>query len=226
MGTVTHQVKTNQLGGKFVNGKPLSPEKRWRIIELAHLGFRACDISKRLKVTHGCISKLLAKYKRTSSFDTVDNSLVNGHWIRVDEVGRKIEQSKMTQPPTFPWEMIEKMLQEEAGSYCPDTPSGRSVYHQHKYNETHKQLSLAGARSNEYNVGVNPFLCSPQFLLHQVPCESNFQPSEIYSKDLASGVLLAGMSNFISWFKSFFAQALSIVFWKFVVVERIAGLLR
>ena len=66
----SHQIKRNQLGGTFINGKPLSREKRRRIIELALLGFRASDISKRLKVTHGCISKMLTKYKKTGSIDT------------------------------------------------------------------------------------------------------------------------------------------------------------
>lgn len=61
--------KVNQLGGLFVNGKPLPRIVRQRIIQMAELGIRPCDISRQLRVSHGCISKLLAKYQETGSFE-------------------------------------------------------------------------------------------------------------------------------------------------------------
>ena len=51
----------NQLGGVYVNGRPLPETVRHRIIELAQNGVRPCDIVRQLRVSHGCVSKLLAK---------------------------------------------------------------------------------------------------------------------------------------------------------------------
>lgn len=57
----------NQLGGCFSNGKPLPFQIRIRILELALCGFRPCDISRQLLVSHGCVSKILARFAETGS---------------------------------------------------------------------------------------------------------------------------------------------------------------
>lgn len=40
----------NQLGGLFVNGRPLPLDTRQQIVRLAVSGMRPCDISRSLKV--------------------------------------------------------------------------------------------------------------------------------------------------------------------------------
>ncbi len=39
----------NQLGGVFVNGRPLPETIRHRIVELARQGARPCEISRKLQ---------------------------------------------------------------------------------------------------------------------------------------------------------------------------------
>jgi hypothetical protein len=51
----------NQLGGMFVNGRPLPEVIRQRIVDMAHQGVRPCDISRQLRVSHGCVSKILGR---------------------------------------------------------------------------------------------------------------------------------------------------------------------
>ena len=39
----------NQLGGVFVNGRPLPEKVRYRIVEMARQGARPCEISRKLQ---------------------------------------------------------------------------------------------------------------------------------------------------------------------------------
>ncbi|XP_058945095.2 paired box protein Pax-3-B-like [Pocillopora verrucosa] len=101
--------KLNQLGGVFVNGKPLPNSVRQRIIEMAELGIRPCDISRQLKVSHGCISKLLAKYNDTGSFEPGRAKRKTSRDVST-EVRNKIEEYRRAAPGIFSWEVKEKLV--------------------------------------------------------------------------------------------------------------------
>ena len=78
---------------------------------MARLGIRPCDISRRLKVTHGCISKLLSKYKKTGSINPGGGSIGRPRVItpRVEET---IGQYRREQPGIFSWELRDRLLRE------------------------------------------------------------------------------------------------------------------
>ncbi|VDN07629.1 unnamed protein product [Thelazia callipaeda] len=63
---------TNQLGRTYSPGLPLSMSEREQIVSLYKNGWKICDISKRLCITHSCVSKILNRYRTTGSVKPKD----------------------------------------------------------------------------------------------------------------------------------------------------------
>jgi len=101
----------NQLGGSFVNGRPLPDEIRKLIVDMAQQGTRPCDISKRLKVSHGCVSKILSKFNSTGS---IKPGLIGGSKPKVatPSVIESITTFKNKNPNMFAWEIREKLIKD------------------------------------------------------------------------------------------------------------------
>nr|XP_055042459.1 paired box protein Pax-1 isoform X1 [Misgurnus anguillicaudatus] len=101
--------EVNQLGGVFVNGRPLPNAIRIRIVELAQLGIRPCDISRQLRVSHGCVSKILARYNETGS---ILPGAIGGSKPRVTtpNVVNSIRDYKQGDPGIFAWEIRDRLL--------------------------------------------------------------------------------------------------------------------
>ncbi|XP_076365574.1 uncharacterized protein LOC143254378 isoform X2 [Tachypleus tridentatus] len=99
----------NQLGGMFVNGRPLPDMVRQRIVEMAHQGIRPCDISRQLRVSHGCVSKILGRFYETGS---IKPGVIGGSKPKVatPKVVEAISLYKKQNPTMFAWEIRDRLL--------------------------------------------------------------------------------------------------------------------
>jgi len=107
--TFAGQGRVNQLGGVFINGRPLPNHIRLKIVEMAAAGVRPCVISRQLRVSHGCVSKILNRYQETGS---IRPGVIGGSKPRVatPEVEARIEDLRRQNPGIFSWEIREKLI--------------------------------------------------------------------------------------------------------------------
>ncbi|XP_043237057.1 paired box protein Pax-1-like [Amphibalanus amphitrite] len=106
----TGQAGVNQLGGVFVNGRPLPEYVRRRIVELALLGVRPCDISRQLLVSHGCVSKILTRFYETGSIKPGAIGGSKAKQVATPTVVKKILRMKQENPGVFAWEIRDQLL--------------------------------------------------------------------------------------------------------------------
>ncbi|KAL5289544.1 gsb-n family protein [Megaselia abdita] len=116
------QGRVNQLGGVFINGRPLPNHVRRKIVELAASGVRPCMISRQLRVSHGCVSKILNRYQETGS---IRPGVIGGSKPKVTsrEIEDRIEDLRKANPGIFSWEIREKLIKEGVT----DPPSTSSI---------------------------------------------------------------------------------------------------
>uniref|UniRef100_A0A8C1K1N9 Paired box 3b n=1 Tax=Cyprinus carpio TaxID=7962 RepID=A0A8C1K1N9_CYPCA len=105
------QGRVNQLGGVFINGRPLPNHIRHKIVEMAHHGIRPCVISRQLRVSHGCVSKILCRYQETGS---IRPGAIGGSKSKTTspDVEKRVEEYKREKPGIFSWEIQDKLLKE------------------------------------------------------------------------------------------------------------------
>ncbi|XP_046988784.1 protein gooseberry-like [Schistocerca americana] len=105
------QGRVNQLGGVFINGRPLPNHIRLKIVEMAAAGVRPCVISRQLRVSHGCVSKILNRYQETGS---IRPGVIGGSKPRVatPEVEARIDDYKKANPGIFSWEIRDRLIKD------------------------------------------------------------------------------------------------------------------
>ncbi|KRZ16469.1 Paired box protein Pax-2a [Trichinella zimbabwensis] len=142
----------NQLGGVFVNGRPLPDHIRQRIVELAKSGVRPCDISRQLRVSHGCVSKILGRFYETGS---IKPGVIGGSKPKVatNKVVGAIANYKKQNPTMFAWEIRDRLL---ADGICDhdNVPSVSSI-NRIVRNKTAEKTTAANRQTNDPSSGAN-----------------------------------------------------------------------
>ena len=101
----------NKLGGFYINGRPLPYDTRKKIVDLYKQGVQPCNISRNLRVTHSCVSKILARFNETGS---ISPGTFRGSEPRkmTPAVVQKIKDYKVEDPAIFAREIRDRLLTE------------------------------------------------------------------------------------------------------------------
>ncbi|OZC04953.1 paired box' domain protein [Onchocerca flexuosa] len=125
----------NQLGGIYANGRPLPVHLRERIIQMAASGIKPCQISRQLQVSHGCVSKILSRYRDTGSIrpgkigGSKPKKSLPQKLIKSKKVVTAIAIYKHCQPSMYSWEIRSRLISDGVCSAC-NVPSISSISRQ------------------------------------------------------------------------------------------------
>ncbi|KAG5311245.1 POXN protein, partial [Acromyrmex insinuator] len=216
------QAGVNQLGGVFVNGRPLPDCVRQRIVQLAMVGVRPCDISRQLLVSHGCVSKILTRFYETGSIrpgsiggskTKIFRSIYRQCFLRKNNdfkatskqvatptVVKKILRMKQEQPTMFAWEIREQLARQ--GACDPQSlPSVSSVNRILRGGGLHTDIPIEGGASSGYtsqipsNAGARDALMRTDYQL--------FYPGALGPLHISTNTGNTGTS---SWNQSFYSS--------------------
>uniref|UniRef100_A0A1I7VKT9 Paired box protein n=2 Tax=Loa loa TaxID=7209 RepID=A0A1I7VKT9_LOALO len=100
---------TNQLGGIYASGRPLPVYLRERIIQMAASGVKPCQISRQLRISHGCVSKILSRYRDTGS---IRAGKIGGSKPKksLPQVVTAIAIYKHCRPSMYSWEIRSQLI--------------------------------------------------------------------------------------------------------------------
>ena len=78
---------------------------------MAASGVRPCVISRQLRVSHGCVSKILNRYQETGS---IKPGVVGGSKPKVDsdQIESKVKEYQTKNPGIFSWEIKDKLVED------------------------------------------------------------------------------------------------------------------
>uniref|UniRef100_A0A095ANL0 Paired box protein Pax-5 n=1 Tax=Schistosoma haematobium TaxID=6185 RepID=A0A095ANL0_SCHHA len=98
--------------GIYSRAKSNKAKVRQQIVQLANQNVRPCDISRQLRVSHGCVSKILGRYYETGS---IRPGVIGGSKPKVAtaSVVEAICKYKEDNPTMFAWEIRDRLLKDQ-----------------------------------------------------------------------------------------------------------------
>ncbi|KAG0420048.1 hypothetical protein HPB47_003712 [Ixodes persulcatus] len=138
---------------------------------MAAAGVRPCVISRQLRVSHGCVSKILNRYQVCpGETGSIRPGVIGGSKPRVatPDVEQKIEEYKRDNPGIFSWEIRDRLIKVGANVRRPPfssdisqqryTEGSRDPVHAYKY-----KPSLASQEAPFCSISTGPQSpCTPQ----------------------------------------------------------------
>lgn len=137
-----------------MNGRPLPLHIRQRIIEMALIGVRPCDISRQLLVSHGCVSKILTRFYQTGSIRPGSIGGSKPKQVTTPQVVKRIIELKCKSPTLFAWEirdLLRRERQQQQSSFViPSISSINRILRTHQPSSTSpgsRELSVQQSNS-------------------------------------------------------------------------------